>query len=174
MLTVSAGVANGWDVVNDNNESKVILTNAAFTPADEFASFRTSSTASPSRRATTRMGAHFSIFVTQIVPFKSMDESNPVRDLKFLGNLDIGLEEGCEHDGWLRHLVGLLSCRQIRLRPDWRGKQWYLAGRGEYFDDDDGARTVAFAPDGTKLYEFTITLGYTPWQVPAPPFGGAL
>jgi len=164
MLTVSAGVANGWDVVNDNNESKVILTNAAFTPADEFALFSNFFYSFSEQAGNDSNGRTLFDFVTQIVPFKSMDESNPVRDLKFLGNLDIGLEEGASTTGGYATWWGFSLAVKYDFALTGEAKQWYLAGRGEYFDDDDGARTVAFAPDGTKLYEFTITLGYTPWQ----------
>jgi len=157
LLTASAGIANGWDQVKDVNEAKVILTNLSFYPADMLALYG-NFFYSFSEQAGNNTNARTLVdLVAAIYPIP--DE----KALKFLLNFDWGGEEGAAVGGGYAQWYGFAGI----VRYDFT-EQWYVALRGEAFNDPEGARTGATlgAPGAAitdvRLYEVTLTLGYKP------------
>ncbi len=167
LLTFSAGVANGWDQVKDVNESKLFIASSNFIPCDAVALASNFYYSFSEQSSSDTNGRTLLDFVATIFPIPDST------DLKFISNFDWGGEEGADADGsgyaqWWGFAGGLRY--DFPLCGD--TKNWFIAGRGEYFDDVDGSRTstgpssIGGAAGSTSLalWELTFTLGYQPWK----------
>lgn len=160
MLSIGGGVSNGWDIVDDNNEAKAWHAFAALAPCD-----------------------YFETQLNYVFSGSEQDDNNsnhrnvldlvatlkPLPNLKISGNLDWGGEEEGAADGTYANwwgFAGIVRYDFALLERD--KKNFFVAFRGEYFDDDDGARlgdlTGTPATTGVDVWEMTFTLGYMPTE----------
>ncbi|MGQ9589700.1 MAG: outer membrane beta-barrel protein [Planctomycetota bacterium] len=155
LLAFGAAVTNGWDNVRDDNDSKALHAVASFTPCDPFslaATYIFSFSEQPGVKDAPRQ------LVDVVATIR------PVPDLKLVGNFDWGRESeavgGRDAVWW-----GFAGSARYDFSPTGKEKRdWYVAVRGEYFDDADGARLPWGGPGGTRVWEVTATLGYTPFE----------
>ena len=154
LLSASVGLANGWDNVKDLNEAKALIGNATYTPTDDLA-LAGNIVWSGSEQADDNENTR-TLFDIVATVFPLAEDHR----LKFLLNFDWAGEEGAAVGGGYAKWWGFAGIVRYDLSD-----QWYVAMRGEVFDDEDGARTAALfgatSPD-TSLYELTLTLGYKP------------
>jgi hypothetical protein len=153
-LAASVGIANGWDNVKDLNEAKALIGNATWTPNDDF-SLAGNVVWSGSEVADNN-SLDRTLFDIVATVFPLADDHR----LKLLLNFDWAGEEGAAAGGGYAQWWGFAGIVRYDLTD-----QWYVAARGELFDDDDGARTALLfggASPETTLYELTLTLGYKP------------
>jgi hypothetical protein len=137
VVTLTGGIVNGWDNVDDNNEDKTLHAMAGFAPSDTV-SFSIGGTygaegASSSAKRT---------LVDAIVTFK------PADGLTIMFNYDWAEEEDAAFDGdanW-DGLAGYISYDVSDVVS--------LGARAEYFNDDDGVRLGA---GELELWEGTVT-----------------
>jgi len=158
MLTLGLGISNGWDNVKDLNDAKLFHFMASFAPCDEFSVagnllYSTSEQADDSSHARTLFD-----LVATVKPIPTF------QDLKFLLNFDWAGEQGAAVNGGYAHWYGFSGITKLDFSLSRESaKDWYVAMRGEFFNDADGARTSGLVPnDGLFLYELTFTLGYRP------------
>ncbi|MCM8811478.1 MAG: porin [Candidatus Omnitrophica bacterium] len=145
-LTTTAGVSNGWDVVDDNNTGKTLEWMLAATP-----------TAKTSLCATVMYGPeqtndnHDDRFLLDVVL-----GYNPCERLSLKLNYDYGQE----HDATIEDLEDA-SWHGVAGYARYQFNDWYaLALRSEYFVDYDGIRTGVRAANGVGdvgLWELTVT-----------------
>jgi len=189
LLAVSVGVSNGWDNVHDLNQAKMIHTNATFSPCDEFSlagNFFFSFSEQPSviveDAATTGGDGYARRLFDLVATIKPLDgfkeDLGALGSLKFLLNLDVADEEHAIIDAGSVDPLDPLPA--VERYAQWWGfsgiarmdfalfnekhEDWFVAVRGEYFDDVDGARTQGLlgGNTGMDLWEMTFTLGYQP------------
>lgn len=155
MLFLGGAVSNGWDTVRDMNDAKDLHATVFFTPCDPFslaATYMFSFSEQPGVNDAPR----------QLVDLVAT--VRPVPDLKLVGNFDWGRESeavgGRDAVWW-----GFAGSARYDFSPTGKEtRDWYVAVRGEYFDDADGARLPWGGPGGTRVWEVTATLGYTPFE----------
>jgi hypothetical protein len=173
MFSVQAGIANGWDVVRDNNESKVILTSATLKPGGGFTIIPSFFYSFSEQAGDEENGRTLFDVYAVVQPFTKDVHGEELAALKIIGNFDIAGEEGAAANGgfasWWGFAVGLRY--EFPLTDE--SRSWFIAARGEYFDDSDGARAGAAVPGitalggtytGADFWEMTFTLGYKPYQ----------
>jgi hypothetical protein len=158
LLTASAGIANGWDQVKDVNEAKVILTNLSFYPLDMLALYGNFFYSFSEQSGNNSNSRTLFDLVAAIYPIPD------TKDFKFLLNFDWAGEEEAAVAGGYAQWYGFAGI----VRWDFT-EGWYVAFRGEAFNDPDGARTggifadaVGTPADNVRLYELTLTLGWKP------------
>ncbi len=150
--SVSAGVVNGWDIVDENNKAKSLLGGITVNPTEAI-SLTTNLITGAER---TKDNRNDRTVVDLVATWKAMER------LTLMANYDYG------HESSLTQGLGTPG-------PDsanWQGlalyskydltKKWALAGRFEWFDDMDGVRTAFTGLDGgafrdLALYEWTLT-----------------
>jgi len=166
LLNINGGVANGWDNVKDLNDAKMFHLQGVLTAMDGL-SFWANLFWSGSEQAGDN--ANSRTLMDLVLDFRPLQMMNVEggEALKFLLNFDWGGEEGANIvTGGYADWFGLAGI----VRYDF-SDQWYVAGRGEVFQDDGLSRTLGFgAPfvaaggDDLTVSELTFTLGYLPWE----------
>ncbi len=131
-------VANGWDNVKDNNSSKTIGTSLFLTPSSK-STISINYICGPER-------ADSNSDLRQVLDAVAV--LKPSDTLSAGLNVDWGTEKGAVRPGDTATWWGLAGYVKVALSPSVA-----LAFRGEYFDDQDGARTGT----AQKLKEFTLT-----------------
>jgi hypothetical protein len=145
MVSLSAGVVNGWDNVIDSNKGKTFLGGLTLTPFDSL-TWSFNGTYGPEQP--NRGGSKRGVFDT-VLTYK------PIDHLTFLLNYDYGSESGLLDNGddaiW-QGIAGYINLGGALFNPGW--ERFSLTQRAEWFSDTDGART------GTPqdLWELTTTL----------------
>ena len=137
VVTLTGGIINGWDNVDDNNEDKSLHAMAGFTPSDTVSfsiggTYGAEGAESSSKRT----------LIDAIVTLK------PVDGLTLMLNYDWAEEEDAAFDGdanW-DGLAGYISYDVTDV--------FSIGGRAEYFNDDDGVRLGA---GELELWEGTVT-----------------
>jgi len=150
MITVTAGVNNGWDNLVDDNNQKSGEFMVAFNPSDmisltvEGIVGRENGTTLTSTDLT---GEGLRSLVDSVLTV------TPIEDVTMVVNFDYGVQKQGVASGLVARWWGVAGYINYQLN-----KQWRIALRGEYFDDRDGFRsgtvqrwkegtaTVAFAP----------------------------
>jgi hypothetical protein len=166
--SVTAGVVNGWDVVDDTNKGKSLLGNITLTPMKDV-TFSTNLVTGPERTADNRNDR---TVLDLVASWK------PTEPLTLMANYDYGHESNLAQGGGrptpTAGTAGFDSA-------DWQGlalyakydlsPTWALAGRWEWFDDKDNVRTVFTGPGGTTdllddidFYEYTLTSQWTLYE----------
>lgn len=143
--SITGGVVNGWDVVDDNNKAKTLLGNITLTPAEGL-SLLASAITGAEQTANNRDDRS----VLDLVASWQATEA-----LAFMANYDYGHESGLAPNG--ANWQGLALYTKYNLTPTWS-----LAGRWEWFDDQDNVRTALTGPGGAApadidFYEWTLT-----------------
>jgi len=150
--SVTGGVVNGWDIVDDTNHAKTLLGNLTLTPLEGVSLFFNA--ISGAERAD---NDHDDRTVFDVVGSWQATEQ-----LALMMNYDYGHESsltqgtgatGFESANW----QGLALYAKYDLSPTWA-----LAGRWEWFDDKDNVRTKFTSigggvPTDIDFYEWTLT-----------------
>jgi len=153
-LELKATINNGWDDVADNNNAKSFMGTATYTMNDSISMALTGfgGPEQAGNSANWRKGVDF-WFDDKLTP-----------KLEGVVQLDYGAEDGADANGkkaewyavggWLNYTVNT---------------KWGVAGRADYFKDQDGVRTSgapALAPfpinNGQELTSLTLTVNYKP------------
>jgi len=150
--SATAGVVNGWDIVDDNNKAKSLIGNITLTPLEgvtlSFNGITGAEQAGDSRDDRT--------------VFDFIGTWQPMEKLALMANYDYGHESGLtqgtgaagfESANW----TGLALYAKYDLTDTWS-----LAGRWEWFDDKDNVRTLLTSigggiPTDIDYYEWTLT-----------------
>jgi hypothetical protein len=154
LLSVTAGVVNGWDNVVDANDGKTFLGSLGLTPWEGL-SWTFNGVYGPEQAE--RGGAKRGVFDTVL-------SYTPWEHLEVVLNYDRGTERGLLADGqealW-QGVAGIVSVGGGFFRPEW--VPFSLAVRGEWFADADNTRFgVEGLEGGLEVWEVTTTLK---WQV---------
>jgi hypothetical protein len=152
--SVTTGLVNGWDIVDDNNKAKTLIGNLTVTPAEGVSLLFTGITgaeqASNSRDKRT--------------VFDFVGTWQALENLAFMANYDYGFESAGASTGFdSKNWTGLALYTKYDLTPTWS-----LAGRWEWFDDKDNFRTaltsaptvagpLTFTPTDVDFYGYTLT-----------------
>ena len=148
MVSLSAGVVNGWDNVVDNNDSKTFLGSLGLEVGDLAWTFNGVFGAENEDSGSSKTGV-----------FDTVLTYTPMDNVDLLVNFDYGtaseaLDSGDDAD-WTG-LSGIVTLGGAML--DAGLEDWSFALRGEWFSDQDGYRTG----DAQDLWEVTGTLK---WQM---------
>lgn len=155
-VSMTAGIVNGWDIVDDNNSAKTFLGNLTVN-SSETGSLAVSAI-SGAERAGDNHNARTAIDAVGCwMPFKR---------LSFMANYDYG---------WEGNLVPGTGAPG-NSKAIWQGaalyakydltSSWALAARGEWLDDRNNVRTAFTGVGGavfahTEYYEYTLTSQWT-------------
>ena len=159
MGSVTTGVVNGWDIVDDNNKAKSFIGNLTLTPFEDltlsFNGITGAERAGDSRNKRTVFDA-----VVTWTP--------PIEHLTLMANYDFGHESGVTQST----APSVAAATRKGFEPaEWTGlalyakydlsDTWSLAGRWEWFDDKDNSRLGATARgrplDDLDIYAYTLT-----------------
>jgi len=141
-LSVLGVIANGWDNTTDNNDSKSIGFQVAYSPSDDLAIFFNWMGGNEQTDSDHEFRQIFDIVVDAAV-------SNQL-SLQF--NLDYGTEQDTGVGGDDAEWFGLAGIVRYDVN------KWFSMNfRAEIFKDYDGVRTLTTATPGHDLWEITIT-----------------
>ena len=151
-LTAIVGVNNGWDVETDNNHAKTLETGLSLAPYDWltwFTSFYHGAEQSGDQGNQRSM-------VSSVVTLKPMEKLTAMVDTVYGFEQD-AVTTGIDAEWW-----GIAGYLRYMLN-----EKWGLSGRLEFFDDNDGVRTISTSANGgpssrtpQELWEVTITTDY--------------
>ncbi len=142
-LGLTIGVNNGWDNLVDDNDAKSLELQAAFAPAENwFINIQ-----GMIGNEVVAAGSEQRTLIDVVAGYDASDS------LSFLFNADFGSQDKGAAGGKDADWSGYAGYVNYKFSPRWR-----LAGRFEYFKDDDGFRS------GTSQdwKEGTLTLAYMP------------
>jgi hypothetical protein len=142
--TFTLGLVNGWDILEDNNNSKTIVAAAAYSMGDPLwiQAVLMSGPEKPGNNSDNRMS--FDVTAT----------NKSVKNLVLSGQFNYGSEENSAVGGGDATWIGFGA----QAVYSFDGTPWNVGGRFEIFDDKDGARTGV---DDTRLVNFSVAPGYT-------------
>lgn len=153
MVSVSAGVVNGWDNIDDNNDGKSFIGRLAIAPSDQV-EFLVNAIVGPEQADDGDLR-----WVTDVVL-----TATPMEQLTLAFNADYGQEDdepgvGGDAQWWGVSMIAAYDFTE----------KFSAAVRGEYFRDDDGARGGSLVDTSLfgkrlDLWEVTLTLGYQLWD----------
>jgi hypothetical protein len=163
LVGTGLGVVNGWDNVKDNNDAKSWMAQLRFTPCDFFETHAEAMFGPEQANNESDWRGLIDINATVKAP-----KDTPLEGFSISGNYDYGGEDGGAATGagpatggyatWFG-FAGYL--RYDFVRTEYL-KKWFVAFRGEFFDDEDGARTAIVS--GAEFMELTTTIGFRPWE----------
>lgn len=137
-FSLSAGIVNGWDVIEDNNNAKTFLGNITISPYDSFSlGVNGVYGAEQDDNDSSKRG------VLDVVATLT-----PINDVTLVLNYDYGREEDAGGGGQDAKWTGLAGYIHYDV-SDTTG----LTLRSEFFDDEDGVRTGT----AQELWEITLT-----------------
>ncbi len=146
-LTTMFGVNNGWDVVDDNNTAKTVEWTGILTPTPK--SFLSVTGMHGAEQASDNRDDRHLIDV--VLGY------NPTDKLSLKLNYDYGHEQDAVSESPSEDA----SWQGVAGYARYQFNDWYaLAGRAEYFADEDGIRTGVRAANGVgdvRLWELTLT-----------------
>jgi hypothetical protein len=130
MLTLTAGVNNGWDVVDDNNKAKTFEFGASAVPMENL-SWAGAYTVGAEQASDSHDLRHF---------FSTVVGYTPMEELSLKLAADYGFEEDAvlETGGGNASWWGLAAYAKYNVTD-----VWSLAGRFEVFYDQDGVRLLS-------------------------------
>ncbi len=154
--SVTAGLVNGWDIVDDNNTFKDMIANVTLTPMEGLTFAVNGITGAP-RAADNRNDRSVIDLVATWTPIEA---------LTLMANYDYG------HESSIARVTGTAGGGAGFDTANWAGlalyakydltEKWALSGRWEWFDDKNGVRTAFATLDGTSpnsidFYGYTLT-----------------
>ena len=145
-ITLYGGVNNGWDVVDDNNNSDTLELAVSLTPSSAWSLF--ADVYSGKEPGSTSINGTRSL-LDIVATFHATPQLDVVLNADFANQND-ALSAGRDAD-W----SGVAGYLNYKLNDQWR-----VSLRGEYFDDEDGFRTGIVQ----KWKEATLTLAYLPTE----------
>ena len=155
--SVTGGIVNGWDIVDDNNNAKSLIGNITLTPLEGL-TLAANGIAGAEVAADNRNDRAVADFVVTW---------QPLEKLTLMGNYDYGRQSNV-----VRGAAGGAGGTAGFNAADWKGlalyakydltDTWSLAGRWEWFDDADNVRTGLTGADGSApadidYYGWTLT-----------------
>jgi hypothetical protein len=153
-LELKAMVMNGWDVVIDNNNAKSFMGTATYTMNDKI-SMALTGFGGPEQAGSSanwRKGVDF-WYDQKFTP-----------KLEGVVQLDYGAEDGADLNGKKAEWYGVGGWLNYTVDT-----KWSVAGRADYFKDQDGVRTSdapSLAPfpanNGQELTSLTLTVNFKP------------
>jgi len=152
--SVTGGVVNGWDIVDDNNKAKSFLGNLTLTPIESLT--LSSNVVSGPERA--RDSRNKRTVISNIVTW-----TTPLEGLTLMANYDYGRESGLAQGTAATKGFEPASWQGLALYGKYDVTDiWSLAGRWEWFDDRDNVRTRlttlgSSTPPDLDFYEYTLT-----------------
>lgn len=175
------GWVNGWDNIRDNNDSGNLLAGFKLAPADWFDLAFGASWGPEQTNSATESHANgdyrtlFDIVSTIRIPDAMSGDMDMLKSLKLLLNFDWGGEEGVTvspgstvYAQWYGFAGILRYDFGIGMLGSEEGQDnWYVAVRGEFFDDPDGTRLLAGTPaagTAVQAWELTGTVGWFPFK----------
>jgi len=150
--SVTAGIVNGWDIVDDNNKGKSLIGNLTLTPMEGLTLSANGITGAERTGDNRNDRSVIDLIATY----------QPMEKLTLMANYDFGHESGLVQGAGT---AGFDSA-------EWQGlalyakydltDTWSLASRAEWFDDKDSVRTALTGRDGgtfddVDFYEVTFT-----------------
>ena len=146
-FTGIVGVNNGWDVVDDNNTAKTIEWQGNFIPCPK-TSLSVTGMHGAEQTSDNRDDRHMLSFVAGY---------NPTDKLGF----KLAYDYGTEQDAVSESPSEDASWQGVAGYARYQFNDWYaLAGRAEFFSDEDGVRTAVRTSPGVgsvRLWELTLT-----------------
>ena len=162
-VSATLGIVNGWDNVQDNNRGKTAIGQLSLAPVEGFTLLMNGIWGSEQADRESPKRWVVDVVATYTPP--------PLKSLTLQANYDYGREDEAVDGG--SGVLRNASWQGVSLIANYDlTEKLSLAVRGEYFIDEDGART-AFAGSGPSglplqsrlnLYEITGTLKYKIWQ----------
>lgn len=163
MGSVTAGLVNGWDIVDDTNTFKDMIGNVTLTPV-EGVTFAVNGITGAPRAADNRNDRSVIDLVATWTPIEALTlmanydyghESNVIRSAGTAGGIGSPPASNLAYDG--ANWAGVALYAKYDLT-----EKWSLAGRWEWFDDKNGVRTAfatldGSAPNGVDFIEYTLT-----------------
>jgi len=173
-LVLKYGLVNGWDNVEDNNDSKTHLVGITITPNSVF-SLSVNGAFGNEQNAGAPTGEEGNLrSLLDVVAEINMPEGAPeiLKGFSFIFNYDIGGEEKASaEDGQYAEWYGFSGIIKYDLTNTCNLKRpMYLAFRGESFNDPNGARigdedgVGDGRGTGTDFIGFTSTIGWKPFD----------
>jgi hypothetical protein len=185
LVGVHAGWVNGWDVINDNNDSGSMMAGVTISPTDFFSldidtmwgSEQTETGADNHANSDKRTLVDV---VGKLTPAGLVgDGMEFLNDLTLIVNVDWGGEEGveaapgpgAEFISWYGVATYVVYDFEVDAIPggNERDKRFFISVRGEWFEDPSGVRTSGVggiaANDHANMYEITGTLGFRPHKI---------
>ena len=145
-VSVTAGINNGWDNLKDDNDAKSLEAQVSFAPADNWF-------INVQGMYGNEIGNSGKSDVRTLVDIVAgFDVSDA---LSFMFNADFGSQDQALANGKDANWTGYAGYVNFKFSPQWR-----VAGRLEYFNDDDGFRSGT----SQKWKEGTVTLAYAPMK----------
>lgn len=145
MIGASVGITQGWDTVEDNNDSLTVHAMLYLTPMEEL--FIGNSFAYGPEKTEPAPGANSdNTFLWDLVASYQLTDQ-----VKLGANFDYAFQENDALSISDNEWYGFGGYVRYDFRED-----MYVAARGEFFDDQDGARTGT----ATEYWEITLTYGY--------------
>ena len=148
MLAVNGGLVNGWDIVDDNNKGKSLLTGITVTPMTGVSLIGNLITG-PEQACNSKDDRTLLDFVASW---------QATEQLAFMANYDFGHEGAGPATGFdSKEWQGLALYAKYDISP-----VWALAGRWEWFDDKANFRSAltgrdGSAPSGIDFFGYTLT-----------------
>ena len=169
-LVLKYGFVNGWDNVEDNNNSKTHIVGITITPNSVF-SISVNGAFGNEQAAGAPDGEEGNLrSLLDIVAEINMPEDVPeaLKGLSFILNYDIGGEEKASaEDGQYAEWYGFAGIAKYDLTNVCNLKRpMYIAFRGEVFNDPNGGRVSISngASRGTDFIGLTSTIGWKPFD----------
>lgn len=166
LVDVKLGLANGWDASIDNNKSKTILSGVTLHPMEGLdvtqnyiignEQTRTSNGTGGAATAGNAADRNLRQLLDTIIAWQPIKDNSR---WKILGNFDLGWEERGTS------VEGVSTWHGLALGTKYDVNDWLtLAGRWEYFNDNDGHRTGSIngitATERRNFYEMTYTADF--------------
>lgn len=156
--SVTAGVVNGWDIVDENNQFKSFLGNVTLTLMENL-TLAVNGITGAERGSDNRNDRSV---IDLVATWK------PIDALTLMANYDYGHESNLAHGvagtaGFdTANWTGVALYAKYDLSPTWA-----LAGRWEWFDDKDNVRTALTGPGASTLggIDFTEWTLTSQWQL---------
>ncbi len=151
--SVTGGVVNGWDIVDENNQFKSLIGAVTLTP------IKTVSLGINGITGAERPGDNRND--RSVIDLTAMWQ--PIEPLTLMANWDYGHESGLSHGVTGTTGFDTANWHGLALYAKYDvSKIWSLAGRWEYFNDLGNTRTGLTGPGGTTennlhFQEFTLT-----------------
>jgi hypothetical protein len=170
IISTELGWVNGWDVIHDNNNGGTLMTGVVLTPDPEgWFSLGVRGLWGPEQPLTGAPGpnSNYRTLLDVVAMLKMPSALTEEEGMGFLSgfklllNFDWAGEEGAGPTGGYANWYGFGGIVRFDFDPLGNGtNNWFVAYRGEYFDDDDGVRFGTGVR--TDVWQMSWALGYYP------------
>lgn len=165
-VSATVGVVNGWDNVRDNNRGKAAIGQVSVAPVEGLTLLVNGIWGAEQTNMESPKRWVVDVVATYVPP--------SVKALTLQANYDYGREDEAVDEGTVTAVLRDANWQGVSLIANYDlTEKLSFAVRGEYFIDQDGARTAFMGtatPSGLprasrlNVYEFTATAKYKIWQ----------